>query len=99
MNFFKKLISFDEFITPVIIKILYYIFAVLVIIYGLYQVFTSFGYYGGGATQIIAGLITIILGPILVKVYFEILIVLFKIYEKLSAITNKLDNNSNNNVQ
>lgn len=97
MNFLKKLISFDEFITPSIIKILYYIFAGLVILMGLYQVFTSYSYYGLGFTQVISGLFFIILGPILVKVYFEILIVLFKIYEKLSTISNKLDSKSNEN--
>lgn len=99
MNFLKKLLSFDEFITPAIIKILYYISAVIVIIWGLYLLFTSFGYFGSGVSQLIAGLLTIIIGPVLVKVYFEILIVLFKIYEKLSIITNKLENSSDNNVQ
>ena len=92
MNFFKKLLSFDDFVTPVIIKILYYIFAVVVIIIGLFQIFGSFGY--GGGSLFISGLLTILLGPILVRVYFEILIVLFKIYEKLSIITSKLENSN-----
>ncbi len=93
MNFIKKLLNFDDFITPTIIKILYYIFAILIIIYGLYQMFTSINYFGwGGGWVFFTGLLTVILGPILIRVYFEILIILFKIYDKLSTITKQLEN-------
>ncbi len=89
MNFIKKLTSFDEFITPSIIKIIYYIFAILIILFGLGEIILGLSLSSG---LVIYGLLTITLGPILLKIYFEVLIVIFKIYDKLSIISEQLEN-------
>ncbi|MFZ7119830.1 MAG: DUF4282 domain-containing protein [Eubacteriaceae bacterium] len=92
MEKIKNLLSFDTFITPVIIKAIYYIGVVLVVIMGLFQIVTSFSYYGGIGV-FISGLLTIVLGPFLVKIYCELLIIIFKIHKELTEINTKLSNN------
>lgn len=89
MFFIKKLISFDEFITPNIIKLLYYVFSTLIVLFGLGLIILGISYNGG---FLLYGLLTIILGPILLKINFEVLIVIFKIYDKLSLISSQLEN-------
>lgn len=82
----KSFLSFDRMITPSVIKILYYIGLVVVIIGGLISIFTGlFGAFGGGR-MVIMGLIWLVVGPIMVRVYCELLIVAFKIHENLAEI-------------
>lgn len=81
-NFFSKLLTFDDMITPSIIKILYYIGCVLVILGGIFTLFQ-----GGAATFI--GLVWIVLGPIAVRIYCELLIVMFKIYQCLKEMNER----------
>ena len=87
MNF-KEFISFDKMITPVIIKILFYIGIVICIILGLSELIG--GIAAGSLSIIFLGLITIVIGPVLVKVYCELVMVLFKILENLKDINNKM---------
>jgi len=87
MNF-KEFISFDKMITPVIIKILFYIGIVICIILGLSELIG--GIAAGSISIIFLGLITIVIGPVLVKVYCELVMVLFKILENLKDINNKM---------
>lgn len=85
-SFFKNLLNFDKMITPTIIKILYYIFTILTILVGLAMIITGIGSYYGGGFQVLMGIITIILAPLMIRVYCEILIVVFKINERLENI-------------
>lgn len=84
----KEFVSFDKMITPAIIKILLYIGIVICVILGLIGFIG--GIAAGSASMIFFGLITIIIGPVLVKVYCELIIVLFKILETAKEINNKL---------
>ena len=87
MNF-GELLSFRKMITPTIIQIIYFIAlcanalsALVIFIMGIAQ--RSFGGFVGG---LIAALITLVLGSILIRVYCELLILAFKIYDELKAI-------------
>lgn len=75
----EKLINFDNMITPTIIKILFYIGVAASVLMSLVIMFT-------GGWAVLLGLIWLVLGPILVRVYCELLIVIFKIHESLVAI-------------
>ncbi len=81
-NFFSKLLNFDSMITPSIIKIIYYIGVVAVVLSGIALLFQ-----GGPAT--FGGLIWIVLGPLVVRVYCELLIVMFKVNENLKEINER----------
>jgi len=87
MNF-GELLSFRKMITPTIIQIIYFIAlianalsALVIIIVG-----TAQGGFGGFVGGLIAAVIELVLGSILIRVYCELLILAFKIYDELKAI-------------
>ena len=73
-------LSFKRMITPVLIQVIYWILTVVVVIVGLVLLIT------GDGDDRWAGLALFIFGPIAVRLYSEILIVVFKINETLSDI-------------
>ena len=86
---FSKFFNFDKMITPAIIKVLFWIGIAVVAIIGLSGIVTGlFMPYGGGKV-VLTGLLTLVIGPIAVRVYCELLIVIFKMHEALEKIANK----------
>ncbi|MFD1414891.1 DUF4282 domain-containing protein [Oceanobacillus jeddahense] len=83
----NKFFSFEEMITPVIIKVLFWIGLVAAVIFGLITIFT--GIIEQEFLLMFSGLITIVIGSLLVRVYCELLIIMFKIYETLKQIRDK----------
>ena len=77
---FKDFSDFKFMITPVFIKIIFWICAVLVFIGGLYYMVS---------VEFIQGLIMMIIGPIGVRIYCELLIVIFKIHEGINKLADK----------
>ena len=90
MNEFLK---FDKMITPSIIKFVWWITSGILVIYGLIIVMQAVTYGGGGMA--ILGLIIIFTGPFAARIYCELLIVMFKIYENLQAIRAELASKKN----
>lgn len=74
-----EILSFRKMITPTIIKILFWIGIVVTVLGGLVAIF-----HGGGAA--IQGLIMLFVGPLIVRVWCELLILLFRIYDSLEEI-------------
>jgi len=87
MNDFLK---FRKMITPAIIQILFWIGAAISVIAGLIIMGTSFGRFGGGAATFFGGLLTLVFGPFVVRIYCEILILFFRMNETLTEIKNGL---------
>lgn len=92
----RSFLNFDKMITPVIIKILFYVGIAIAIIGGVMVFFggiiaafqqNSFGAALGG---IIGGPVVAFLGVLLARVYAELLIVVFQIHEDLVAIRHKM---------
>ena len=92
---FKKIGSFSDWlylkkmITPIVIQIIYWLGIVVAVIFGLIAIVKAFGPFGGGAIGLVTGVLMIVLGPILVRVYCEILVVMFNIYEELKKLNAK----------
>ncbi|MFW5981314.1 MAG: DUF4282 domain-containing protein [bacterium] len=84
-------IKFDKLITPSIIKVIFWIGIAITIISGLVAMISGIASTYGGGGQVLMGLVTIIIGPLFVRVYCEILIIIFKINENLVNINEKLD--------
>ena len=83
----KDFLHFNRMITGDIIK---YVFWALTGIFALIGIFTFLtalvaGEFGGA----LVGLIITILGPVLIRIYCELMIILFKIHETLVEIKNK----------
>jgi Domain of unknown function (DUF4282) len=88
-NFFKKLFdfSFDTFVTPTIIRVLYGIMLVASAIVAL-VVLAALASRGGAAVLlgIIVAPLLFLLYMILARVYMEVLIILFRIAENADII-------------
>lgn len=84
----KDWVSFDKMIAPVIIKILFWVGCIAFVIFGIVTIISSFGKFGS-AWNFLGGLLIIVLGPVMVRVWCEILIVIFKIHDSLVEIKNK----------
>lgn len=76
MNDFLR---FETMITPFVIQALFWIAVVITVISGIVEMTQ-------GGWSILAGLLIIILGPLLARIYCEILIVFFRINDHLRAI-------------
>ncbi|MBM4300208.1 MAG: DUF4282 domain-containing protein [Deltaproteobacteria bacterium] len=75
--------AFRTMVTPVIIQILFWIGAITCLIVGLVSIFSGDHLM---TRHVFKGIMIIILGPIVVRIYCEILIVIFRINETLTEI-------------
>ena len=82
---FKEFVSFDKMLTPTLIKVIFWVGVVFSVLPGLILMFD-------GGIAVILGLITIVVGPLITRVYCELLIIFFKIHESLTDLNRKVDN-------
>jgi hypothetical protein len=78
----EYLTSFKKMITPLIIQVLYWIGIAGVVIAAFSFMFRRGGFW--------IGLVYLVLGPIMVRVYAELLIVLFRMHDALYEISDTL---------
>ncbi|KZZ83597.1 MULTISPECIES: DUF4282 domain-containing protein [Bacillaceae] len=81
----KEFLSFNKMITPAIITIIFYIGSGISVLTGLVMMFNS-GESMTPGLQILMGLFTMLLGPFAIRIYCELLIVMFKMNESLGKI-------------
>ena len=79
-------LKFRKMITPVIIQILFWVGVGGAVIGALVVMAMSFGSYGGGAAQFLGGLVLLVVGPVMVRIYCELLILFFRMNETLTEI-------------
>lgn len=85
----KDFWNFNKMLTPLFIQILFYILLIGVIISGVGLILSGINAYVGGGVMVFSGLATVLIGPFLVRLTCESLIVLFKIHDRLSSIDEK----------
>ena len=76
----KSFITFENMITPGILKILSYVGMVISVIVGLFTTFTADAY---------AGISMVVLGPIACRIYAELMLVIFECHKTLKEIRDK----------
>ena len=81
----ERFTNFDEMITPQLIKIIYFIGVALTVLAALGLMATGL-FMDGGFGAFVMGAIYLVLGPLLVRVYAELIILGFRIYEMLRDI-------------
>ena len=84
----RDFLAFRTMITPVIIQILFWVGVALCIIFGIGYILVGSRY---GAAGPFYGLMLLIFGPLVVRIYCEILIIFFRINETLTEIKHDLD--------
>lgn len=75
----RDLLFLDKFIAPKLINIFYLFQVISSIFIGILMIFNND----------IRGLLLIFIAPVIIRVYSELLIIIFKIYKKLEIISNK----------
>ena len=83
-SFFTNILNFDVMISTKLIKLLYYILLIVVIIGAFITMFTRNPF--TGQSNFLSGLLMLILGPIAVRVWAEVMIVLFNINDNLAKV-------------
>jgi hypothetical protein len=83
MEDWQDWLTFDKMITPTIIQIIFWVLAALVVLSGLISLFA----FGGGFWGVVRSVIWIVVGPIIVRIYCEVIIVLFRIHDRLREIS------------
>ena len=86
----QDFLTFKKMITPTIIQVLFWILAGLTVVLGLAGIVSGASSSFGGGSQVLGGLILLVLGPLAVRVYCEILIVVFRMNETLTEIRNSM---------
>lgn len=84
-------LTFRKMITPIIIQILFWIGAVGSVLWALFLIFSGATTSYGGGGLVLTGLVMLFLGPIIVRIYCELLILIFRINETLTEIKNSLE--------
>jgi len=80
----NKLFFFDTMITPRIITFIYWILLLGDLGYGISTMFS--GYEGFTFTKFIMGLVYIAIGVVAIRIWCELMIVIFKINENLQNL-------------
>ena len=85
----RDLLAFRTMVTPIIIQVIFWVGVAGCIIVGLVGIFSASGPTPG--KDIGTGLLVLFLGPLVVRVYCEILIIFFRINETLTEIKHGLE--------
>jgi len=84
-----EFLTFRKMITPVVIQVLFWIGVALVVIAGIVMI--VIGIYQGALVPMFGGLLYILLGPIFVRVYCEVIMVFFRMLDALTDIKRNTD--------
>ncbi|HNR24954.1 MAG TPA: DUF4282 domain-containing protein [Candidatus Bipolaricaulis anaerobius] len=83
-------LTFRKMLTPVAIQVIFWIGALACVVLGLVMIVTGASTHYGGGGQVLSGVLTLLLGPIMVRISCEVLIVVFRILDTLVEIRDKL---------
>ena len=86
----EDFLKFKKMVTPIIIQILFWIGVVVCVIIGLISIVRGANVRYGGGGMVFFGLMWILLGPIVTRIYCELLIVIFSINDTLTDVKNLL---------
>tara|TARA_R110002110_G_scaffold186989_1_gene394359 strand:+ start:603 stop:836 length:234 start_codon:yes stop_codon:yes gene_type:complete len=75
----KEFLNYQYMITPGILKILSYVGMVVAVVVGLFTL----------TQDVVAGISLIVLGPIAVRLYTELMLVIFEIHKELKQMNGK----------
>ncbi len=86
----KEFLTFRKMLTPLVIQALFWLGVVVTVIVGLVMIVSGASARYGGGEQVLTGVLTLLLGPIIVRIWCEVLILLFRIHDALTEIKDRL---------
>lgn len=81
----EEFFSFRRFITPSVITIIFWVGVALSVIAGLVMIVTAITG-NAPAVTVLLGLLYIVIGPLVVRIYCELIILGFKIFDTINEI-------------
>lgn len=87
----KSFLNFDKFVTPSLVAIIYWLGLICVLVAGLGMIFTAFSVFGGGLKQVLTGILFIVFGALMVRIFCEAIMLSFRIYGRLTEIRDLLN--------
>jgi hypothetical protein len=87
----KDFMAFRTMLTPIIIQMIFWIGLAICVAIGLMYIITGATAQYGGSANVLKGLAILLLGPLAVRIYCEILIIFFRINETLTEIKHVLE--------
>ena len=88
MDDYGEFLAFRKMITPMIIQIIFWIGVAVCVIGGLVMI--ASGVNGSSGITVLMGLLYILLGPLLVRICCDLVIVIFHIFDELKGIRGAL---------
>ncbi|MFP3728203.1 DUF4282 domain-containing protein [Priestia filamentosa] len=88
----NNFLNFDKMMTPALIKIIFVLSCVASIICGFSLIVQGTNAYFGGSILVLLGLLVMVAGVILSRVYCELIMVFFKINENIQKVANQSGN-------
>lgn len=92
-------LKFERMITPIFIQLVFWIGFIGSIVFGFFMIGYGAIAEAGSIVQVGMGILSLLLGPIIIRVYCEMLIVVFKVQGALISIRDLLQQNSINDRQ
>ncbi|MCI2424673.1 DUF4282 domain-containing protein [Candidatus Acetothermia bacterium] len=87
---FKDLLKFEVMLFPKIATVCYLVIAGISILWGFGTIIRGLDAPWGGEVMVISGLGMMTIVPLLIRLWFEFMLVLFRIHDKLDNIRDKL---------
>lgn len=85
--------SFDKFLTPTLIKVVYWIGNAGIALISLMMILSAFSYMGRGVMQVLGAIVFFVVGLIFWRVMCEGIMLSFRIYDRLTEIRDRLPRN------
>jgi len=85
----QEYLAFRKMLTPMAIQIIFWIGVAACVILALVGIVSGASAPVGGGRQVLGGILTLLLGPIVVRISCELLIVVFRILDVLTEIKEK----------
>lgn len=86
----EEYLTFGKMITPAAIQVIFWIGVLACVVLGLVSIVTGASARYGGGSEVLTGIIVLVLGPIAVRIWCEVLIVVFRILDTLREIRDTL---------
>jgi hypothetical protein len=88
----EDFLKFKKMLTPIIIQILFWVSVAACVLFGFMSIARGVSSSYGGGFLVFFGLMWILVGPVVVRIYCELLIVIFSINDTLTEVKDLLKN-------
>ncbi|HAI13610.1 MAG TPA: hypothetical protein DCM28_18030 [Phycisphaerales bacterium] len=86
----RDYLNFRKMITPFVLQVLFWVFVVIVELTGFSQIIAGLFTQNGSIEMVLIGILTVLAGPLFIRIYCELLIVIFSINNTLLDIRSEL---------